>query len=294
MLWLVLAVLCNLSVAMLFKYSERRGLDRAGLLTVNYAVACIVAIALLASTDDDAGLSFGVGVLALGIGTGVLFIGGYYLFAYAIREAGMGLSTGILKIAVVLPVLASWFIWNEMSSPLQLSGLVLAGAAFFLIARPPLPVGRSASTGREHGRLWMVGALGLLFFAGGLADVAMKTFGELYAPTNSRTLFLSIVFGVAFLVGLGLVVGKGMRTRRWPGRPAYAWGIVLGLVNYGSAAFILGAIDELPGPFVFPVNNIATVGGAAALGIGVWGEQLSKANWAGLAMAAIALALLWG
>ena len=294
MIWLALAVLCNLSIAMLFKYSERRGLDRAALLTVNYAVAGTIAAILLAATGEGNRLSSGLGLLSLGIGTGVLFIGGYYLFAYSIREAGMGLATGIVKIAVVLPVLASWFIWKEIPSPFQVAGLALAGAAFFLIAQSGAPAGLPRGVPQKHGRLWMVGVLGLLFLSGGLADIAMKTFGEVYASTNSRSLFLLLSFSVAFLTGVGLVAGKGMRTRQWPERSVYGWGLVLGLVNYGSAAFILGAIDELPGPFVFPVNNIAIVGGAAALGVGVWGERLSKTNWAGLAMAAVALALLWG
>ncbi|MCH7976631.1 MAG: EamA family transporter [Bacteroidetes bacterium] len=295
MLWLVLAVSCNLAIAMLFKYSERRGLDRAVLLTVNYAVASILAaVFVFIGEGGPAVLRGGLGLPALSIGTGVLFIGGYYLFAYSIREAGMGLATGIVKIAVVLPVLASWVIWKEVSSSLQMAGLVLAGAAFFLIAQPGASAGLPRGAPHKHGRLWMAGVLGLLFLSGGLVDIAMKTFGEIFASTNSRSLFLLFVFSVAFLVGVGLVLGKGMRTRQWPERPEYGWGLLLGLVNYGSAAFILGAIDELPGPFVFPVNNIAIVVGAAALGVGVWGERLSKTNWTGLAMAAAALALLWG
>lgn len=293
MLWLVLAVLCNLSIATLFKYSERRGLDRAALLTVNYVVAGAIALVLIASGANGQTLSYNSGLLALGIGTGVLFIGGYYLFAFSIREAGMGLATAIVKIAVALPVLASWLIWDEIPSPPQIVGLCLAGAAFFLVARPAIPNNHSENEPNEYGHLWIAGMLALLFLSGGLADIAMKTFGEVYAPTTSREMFLLLVFGVAFFVGLGLVVGKGVRTGQWPERAVYGWGLVLGFVNFGSAAFILGAIDELPGPFVFPVNNIAIVGGAAALGVVVWGERLSRANLAGLAMAALALALLW-
>ncbi|MCH7527126.1 MAG: EamA family transporter, partial [Planctomycetes bacterium] len=224
------AVSCNLAIAMLFKYSELRGLDRAALLTVNYAVASTVAAILFAFTGQGGRLSVGSGMLALGVGTGVLFIGGYYLFAYSIREAGMGLATGIVKIAVVLPVLVSWFIWEEIPSPFQMAGLVLAGAAFFLIAQPGAPAGLPRGAPHKHGRLWMVGVLGLLFLSGGLVDIAMKTFGEVYASTNSRSLFLLFVFSVAFLVGVGLVVGKGMRTRQWPERPVYGWGLVPGLV----------------------------------------------------------------
>ena len=63
-------------------------------------------------------------------------------------------------------------------------------------------------------------------------------------------------------------------------------------IRYGSAAFILGAIRALSGPFVFPANNIALVIGSAIIGVTVWGEHLTRVNWLGLGLAATALVLL--
>ena len=68
--------------------------------------------------------------------------------------------------------------------------------------------------------------------------------------------------------------------------------MLLGIVNYGSVEFLLRAIRQLSGPFVFPANHIALVIGAALLGVYVWGEHLSRLNWIGLALAAVALVLL--
>ena len=127
---------------------------------------------------------------------------------------------------------------------------------------------------------------------GGLVDVAFKTFGEVFAADNSRSLFLLFVFSVACLTGLVAVVGQGVRAKAWPSRAAIGWGVFLGVVNYGSADFLLRAIAELRGPFVFPANSIAIVMGAAVLGIVVWGERLSRANWMGIGLAAAALVLL--
>ncbi len=293
MLWLVLAVLCNLAIVTLFKASERREHDRVALLAVNYAAACIVAVLLHLSGSNRGTLDVDAGLLLLGVGTGILFLAGYYLLAYSIREAGMGLATSIQKIAVVLPVLASWLIWHEIPTSLQIAGLGLAGAAFFLIALPNYASRAPEDDPLAKRPLWTTGVLGALFLSGGLVDIAMKTFGEVYAPTNSRAMFLLVVFGVAFLAGASIVAIRGVRFGTWPEPAVCGWGVVLGVVNYGSAAFILGAIGELPGPIVFPVSNIAIVGGAAVLGVGFWGERFSKANWAGLAIAAVALALLW-
>lgn len=292
MIWLALAVACSLAIAVIFKLSEQRGLDRTALLTVNYAAAGGVSVVLL----GGGGVAPPVGLIALGVATGVLFIAGFYVFAFAIREAGMGLAAGVMRLAVVLPFLASWLIWGEEPTGGQLGGLVLAAAAFFLLARraaqPGVPRVRGEGGEAPGNESRTFTALALLFLAGGIVDVALKTFDETYAGPGSRPFFLLLVFGVAFLVGLGLVVARGVRTGRWPRAAVLGWGTVLGLVNYGSAEFILRALEGLDGTFVFPANNVAVVMGAALLGVLVWRERLTWWNWLGLGVAALALVFL--
>lgn len=295
MLYLGLAVACSLAIAMIFKHSERQGMDRVALLAVNYAVAFALAGALLATGAEEsgAGLALEPGLVALGVWTGALFIGGFVLFSYAILLAGMSLATGVMRLAVALPFLASWFVWGEVPSVAQLVGLGVAGVAFFLIARRGDQPAADLGVEARHPGPWRVaGVLALLFLAGGAVDTSMKAFGEIYADTNSRALFLLLVFGVAFGLGLGWVAWRGLRSGRWVRREEVLLGLVLGLVNYGSAEFILQAIARLSGTFVFPANNIAIVVGAAVLGVVVWGERLSAANKLGLGLAAGALLLL--
>ena len=81
-------------------------------------------------------------------------------------------------------------------------------------------------------------------------------------------------------------------TSRWPRPPVVFWGIVLGLVNYGSAAFLLEAVARLRAPVVFPLNNVSIVLGGALLGRIVWAEPLSRRTWIGLGLAAGAVALI--
>ncbi|MEP0546869.1 MAG: hypothetical protein ABJF88_08055 [Rhodothermales bacterium] len=300
MLYLALAVVCSVAIAAIFKLSERRGMNRVALLTVNYAVAFAVAGGLLATGVGAVGegLALSAGLIGLGVLTGALFIGGFVLFSYAIRVAGMSLATGVMRLAVALPFLASWFVWGEVPSAPQLVGLGVAGAAFFLIARRNAPASTANvlhvadPAGVRADRLRVAGVLALLFLAGGTVDISMKTFDEVFAASNSRALFLLMVFGVAFGIGLVLVVLRGVRTGEWPRGATLGWGVVLGVVNYGSAEFILQAIARLSGPFVFPVNNIAIVIGATLLGVFVWGERLSGANRLGLGLATVALVLL--
>lgn len=290
MLDLALAVACSLSIGMIFKYAARRGLDRPALLTVNYGVALLTAAVLLAAEGR-----LGVGaeawsapLLGLGVVTGALFIGGFFVYAVATHAAGMSLAMGVMRVSVVIPFLASWVIWGEVPTTGQGAGLAVAAAAFFLIARRPAA---AAPEEASHPSAGAAAVLALLFLAGGGVDVLMKTFDEELAAQHSRSAFLLLVFGVAFAIGV-VWVALRWKTGVRPGLAVLGWGVVLGVVNYGSAAFILRAIEQLSGPFVFPANNIALVLGAALLGVYVWGERLSRINVAGLALAALALVLL--
>lgn len=299
MLFLALAVSCSLAIAVLFKVAERRNLDRTALLTVNYAAAAVLALALQGVTPPG---TLSSGLVALGVWQGVLFIGGFWLFSRAIRDAGMGLAAGVMRLSVVVPFVASWLVWGETPGALQLVGLALAGGAFFLVARPAAePAGKlgppAPPTGEgsmaEEG-LGAVAVLALLFASGGLVDVNMKVFQESFAGRVPTATFLLFVFGVAFLAGALAVVWTGARTGRWPRGEVLAWGLVLGLVNYGSAEFLLQALDVLPGPVAFPANSVAIVFGAALIGRFLWQERLSRANVAGLGLAGLALVLLAG
>ncbi|RMH55762.1 MAG: hypothetical protein D6685_13795, partial [Bacteroidetes bacterium] len=281
MIDLLLAVACSLAIGVIFKVAAQQGMDRLALLTVNYAAALLLAVgALHAAAPAAMGFAPSPGLVALGVATGALFIAGFFTLAWATEVAGLSLAVAVMRVSVVIPFLASWLIWDERPTPAQGLGLIVAGIAFFLIARrePTAPSADAAvrlsvpSPGR------VVQVLALLFLAGGLVDVSLKTFDEVYAAVAERDAFLVFVFGVAFVIGLGLVLRRGVRTGIWPPLASWLWGAGLGLANYGSAVFILRAIRQLSGPVVFPANNVALMIGAALLGVLVWQERLSRLN----------------
>jgi len=318
MIALVLAVCCSLAIGMIFKHAGRQRLDRTTLLTVNYAAAVAVAAVLLAlgRREVASGLSADPALIVLGVVTGALLIFGFFVLSLATDVAGMSLAIGVMRVSVVIPFLMSWVIWNEVPTPAQMVGLVVASIAFFLIARRkrPAPASRpelatasgAAATEKAQGggagasepaagtavSLRAFGVLALVFLAGGAVDVSMKAFEETFGAQNSRVLFLLMAFGIAFLIGLAVVLWRGVRHGAWPTSATVRWGVVLGVINYGSLEFILRAIEQLPGTFVFPVNNIAIVLLAAVLGVTVWGEQLTRLNRLGLGLAVVALLLL--
>ncbi len=306
MINLLFAVICSVAIGMIFKHTGPMEIDRTALLTVNYAAAVGVAGVLITmgGRSVQGSITLSPMLLVLGGGTGALLIAGFFLLAYATDVAGMSLSIGVMRVSVLIPFLASWLVWEEVPSIAQGIGMVLAAAAFFLIAwkkqRPePMPVAAApdgdGADVHDHASDvdWHAfGVLALTFCMGGAVDLSMKTFEEGFGTTNSRVLFLLLAFGVAFLIGAVMVGVRAARSGEWPGARTVGWGLLLGIVNYGSLEFILRAIAVLPGPFVFPANNIAIMVLAAVVGVYLWGEHLSRPNRIGIGLAIVALVML--
>jgi drug/metabolite transporter (DMT)-like permease len=292
MIHLALAVACSLSIGMIFKHTGRTSVHRLELLTVNYLAAVALSVLFLSIDGRSVALDLTPGLVTLGVATGALFICGFFLLSLATEVAGMGLAVGVMRVSVVVPFLASWWIWNEVPTAAQGAGLVVAMIAFFLIAGGRSRANLSPVDTGGRSPLVVSAILVLVFVAGGLVDTLLKTFEELYSATTGNAIFLSILFAVAFLIGLIIRLPAYLRRGELFDRRAIGWGILLGAVNYGSVEFLLGAIARLSGTFVFPANNIAIVIGAALLGVAFWGERLSRPNVLGLVLATVALLLL--
>lgn len=299
MIDLLLAISCSVAIGMVFKHAGRKRLDRPALLTVNYAAAVLMAGTFIAwgAREASGGLSPDPWLLVLGLVTGALLIFGFFMLSLATDLAGMSLAAGVMRVSVVIPALASWLVWNEVMTAAKGVGLAAAGMAFFMVSRraqPAHPVMDASSSAPEddgfNARIF--GVLALLFAAGGAVDLSMKVFDEGFAAENSRALFLLVIFGVAFLIGAGIVGWRARRQGVYPGRRVLAWGALLGAFNYGSIEFILRALEQLPGTLVFPVNSVAVVLLSTLVGVQLWGERLSRVNYAGLGLAALALVLL--
>lgn len=290
LVYLALAVACSLGIGVIFKLAAGRAVDRLGMLTVNYAAACALGVVLGGSgLGADLGAASG-GALGLGALTGALFIAGFFLYASATATAGLSVAVGVMRLSVAVPFLASWGIWGEVPTLGQGAGLLLAGGAFVLMARRGEP-GEESVPGTEPDVSRAL-VLMALFVVGGFVDVLLKVFSEAFGAEMSEAAFLSLVFGTAAGIGAALVLARRARGVALPGAAAWAYGMVLGAVNYGSAAFLIAAIQRLPGPFVFPANSIAVVLGGALLGVAVWGERLGRSAQVGLGVAALALLLL--
>ncbi len=289
MIFLILGIAAGLSVGVIFKLVGSRNVDRLTFITTNYAAAGLTAFVVLSFGGANLNVTTDPGLMAFGAIGGAVFIGGFMVFSWAVQVIGVAVVIGVLRTSIVLAFLASWLVWNEEPSGAQFVGMFIAVSAFFLIAKLDEPTG--ATTGGLNRKVRFI-VLAVLFFNVGTVDLSLKAFDEWFADDFHVSVFALLIFSSAAAYGLVAIVVRGFLSSRWPDMRSVGWGIALGVINFGSIDFLVRALDVLPGSFVLPVNGIAGTIGAAALGVMVWREHLSRLNWLGIGMATTALVLL--
>ena len=110
---------------------------------------------------------------------------------------------------------------------------------------------------------------------------------ERLGPAELSDSYLFFTFAVAFVLSAGLVLYR----KEKPGVPEILFGAAIGIPNFFSAKFLLGALTRLPAVVVYPSFSVATLLIVTLTGVVVFRERLRKLQW--LALAAIIAALIF-
>ena len=114
-----------------------------------------------------------------------------------------------------------------------------------------------------------------------------KVFEELGNPALSDY-FLVVTFGTALLLCLILCKADKEKMGRWE----VLFGLLIGIPNFFSAKFLLGALQDIAAVIVYPVYSVATILTVTVTGVLVFREKLEKKQWLALGMILVALVLL--
>jgi drug/metabolite transporter (DMT)-like permease len=302
LLYLALAVLCSTSIALIFKFSESRGMNRYVVTTANYMVASSVSLALLlqggvlgsagpgtvgAFIDElpraVSGAGFGpqgsLGWAAMvGIPAGVLYFLGFIYLQKGVRESGVSLAGSFSKLGVLVPMALSILIWHEVPTGVQWVGIALALGSI-LLANLDVAHPRRAFSAFSP-------VLIMLFLIVGLAEFSNKVY-QRYGSLEAKSLFLLFVFGVALLVSLI----RSLRSRRI--RLAhFLTGLAVGVPNYFASHFLILSLSRLRTAVVFPIYSAMTIVLISLAGWLVFGERLRPRERLAVALTVVALVLV--
>ena len=124
-----------------------------------------------------------------------------------------------------------------------------------------------------------------MLVSGGVCDTLSKVFEQTGSPALAPQ-FLLYTFGLALTLCILLMLAKKQRI----GKTELLFGVMIGVPNYFSAKFLLGALESLDAVIVYPTYSVGTILVITLAGVAFFRERLSKRQW--IAVAAILAALV--
>ncbi|MFN3875678.1 MAG: hypothetical protein ACK4L7_07185, partial [Flavobacteriales bacterium] len=257
----------------------RRRVELLPAIVVNYITASAWGIAIARPFEGGVPVS----LLLPAAGLGALFIGMFYLTGLSARRAGIAATSVASKMSLVLTVLFAVLVFGDRPTAIGWAGIALA-----LIAVPLASFTRGLPGARGA---WLLPVL--LFLGNAAIDISLNAAQRELLTPQTEALFTTIVFAAAGLIGLASLAWSGkLQALRAP--RSVVGGVLLGSVNHASLMAILMALARsgFAPSSLFPLMNIGVILFATGLGIVLFGDRVSTAQWAGIALAIAAMALL--
>ncbi len=283
MLYLILAIACSAVISVIIRTSKKEVTYPVTMYGANYVTCEILGlIFLLTGSGTITGLTGGEMRFAmlLGFFTGLLYPVGFILMRVNIFNSGMALTSVYSELGGIVPTLLSIVLFHETPSAACYVGIAIAVAAIIVMG---LAKKEPREAGRHSNYFWLV----IHLLCGGVTETANKLFDE-FGTTQSKTLFLLMIFGAALLFCVvWMIISKGKIRAK-----DAAIGVALGIPNYFTSRLILGALETVPAVVVFPVYSVGTIVAITLIGLFFYKEKLNRIQVLGIAMILLALVLL--
>ena len=278
MLFLILAMICSSSLALILKHGHVKNNNTVLLINGNYATASLFSLAFIIFKY---GYNFSIEVIVFGAFLGVLFAGTFVLYSKAISLAGTALSTVSARLSVLIPVLAAIIFYGESPNIKMLLGFGLALITLYLFYLS------LKNHGTVEGRKGKYIYLLSLLVGIGFVDLSMKMFEQNF-PISEKGVFVFTIFFSAFIYTSLYLIIKKIKFDKG----TFNLGLMLGVPNVLAINFLLAALDELPAIVVFPVMNIGVIVITAVVAYLIWKEQINLYGKIALAFGIAAILLL--
>lgn len=277
-LYLTLSVLCSLVIVHLLKVVKYRQARMLPVLTVNYFVATLVASISSLGTFSVSELP--VWLIFLTVITGTLFILNFVIYGSSVNRNGVGVSVTAMRLSLVIPVLVSIIGYRERINFLITAGLIGVFIALFLLSRV---------RNRKKETDWKPLLLIALFLGTGFSDAALKIFRENGAGFINQDLFMTGVFGTAFIIGItGIILRHQYQIRL----NEIGLGVMIGVPNLYSSIFMIMTLKYIEGAVAFSMVNILIVAGGAILGYVYWKDKITKRQFWGIMLGMVSIVLM--
>ena len=279
MLYLLLSIICSVTVGAIFKVSRKFGTIATQIIFYNYCIAImlcyyffkpdVTSFAIMGHWDLFAPLS-------------LLLPTVFVLLALSIKHMGIVKTDAAQRLSLFIPILAAWFIFGEEFNVLKLAGLAVAFPAILLLL--------AYRKDENHEKQWIYPALVLLGF--GVIDILFKRVALL--PDAAFTTSLFFVFCGALAITALICLYEILSAKKAISLMSIAFGTLVGIFNFGNILFYLKAHKEFSHnpSTVFAAMNMGVIVLGSLVGILIFKEKLNGKNYLGIALALIAIVLI--
>lgn len=275
MWFVILSVICSVTVGIFLKVAKRFQLNIFQIITFNYFSAL-----LLTYFTYQPELTFKEKTIpySLFIGLAILLPIVFLIQAKSIKEVGIVKTDIAQRLSLFIPLTASYFLFNETFSQLKIIGFIIGFSAIFFTLNK-----RSESKSDN----WVYPLLVLLGF--GIIDILFKKVAVFKDFSFTTSLF--IIFCGAFLISILFLIGKILVQKEKLESKNILLGLALGILNFGNILFYLKAhkaLSENPST-VFAGMNMGVIILGSLAGILLFKEKMTKWNYFGILLAIISI-----
>ncbi|MCD8410553.1 EamA family transporter [Tenacibaculum finnmarkense] len=296
MTYLIISILIASSLFVIFKLFSTFKINTAQAIVVNYLIAFLfgfynseTSTTLLQIPQQ----SWFIGAFILGI----LFIAIFNVMGITAQKNGLAVASVAGKMSVTIPIIFGVFLYDESIGFIKIIGVLLALTSVYLA---------SAKSDTASVNLKDLKYPILLFLGSGCIDTLLKYMEISYVSKSAIPMFLATIFGCAFIFGcffMALQVLKAsildkkiksIQRKQEEGKQILKniiAGIVLGIPNYYSMAFLIKALktEGLESSTLFTINNVSVVILTTIFALLFFKEKLVKKNWIGIGLAVISI-----
>lgn len=286
MLYLVLTIVFSSFIYILFKKFDAYKVNTSLAIVINYLVcACMGAFfsASISPVEMFKSMSMS-GSLPFAVGLGCLFILVFNFIAKTSQLLGVGTASISDRLSLIIPVIASFILYNDSVTTLKITGIGLSLIAIIFSV--------SKKNGAESNqKLWYYPVI--VFFGGGTIGTVLKYVQDSFPELNFNQ-FLLFLFGVAGLIGSILFLVQLIQKNNQFEWKSVLAGILLGIPNYFSMYFFMKALDHpvWESSIIFPLNNIGIMTLSTLAGIFMFKEQFNSKQKIGFVLSLLAITLL--
>jgi drug/metabolite transporter (DMT)-like permease len=278
MLFLILSILCSVTVGALFKVARPYNGSTTQIVATNYVVALAFCYFWFQPDLNTIGTTAPWGIY---ISIGVLLPSIFLFLSASIKYVGIAKTDAAQRLSLFIPILAAWLIFGEKFNNLKIAALLIGFPALLLILAKP-----TENTKNK----WGYPAVVLVGF--GLIDILFKQIALYTSLPYTTSLF--VVFTIALAIMIVVVGFEVVFKKVSLSFTNLFFGSLLGVFNFGNILFYLKAHQEFSQnpSTVFAGMNMGVIIIGSLVGIFVFKEKLMKINFAGLFLALLAIVLI--